>query len=204
MAASPGRGTRRIFLAVPVAPALRDTMLSVLGSRLGDHGALRWVRGDGLHVTLRFLGEITPFEVDRAVKAARAAAGSLEVFSITFAGGGAFPSLRAPRVVWAGVTGGADRLVSLAKTLDAALAKQRFPGTPQRFHPHVTVARVRAGAPPPDLRFLAEQLSGPDAPVIGTQLVDAIVVMESTLAPSGARYQEVYRAAFGEGSPPGA
>jgi 2'-5' RNA ligase len=190
---------RRIFLAVPLARGLQEGVVSAIQEAVGEHDALRWVRPDMLHVTLRFLGGITAAELNRAIRAAQAAADPFDPFPVTFAGGGAFPSLRTPRVVWAGVGDGAGSLRALAEALDAALAKQRFPREPQRFHPHVTVARGRAGGPPPDLRPYAGRLMGAEAPVIGTQRVDAIVVMESMLHPSGARYEEIYRAAFGGG-----
>ncbi len=187
---------RRIFLAVPLARGLHEGVVAAIHGAVGGHDALRWVRPDMLHITLRFLGGMTAAELNRAIRAAQAAAEPFIPFSVTFAGGGAFPSWRTPRVVWAGVGAGADGLRALAEALDAALAKQRFPREPQRFHPHVTVARVRAGGPPPDLRPYAGRLTGSEAPVIGTQRVDAIVVMESMLHTSGARYEEVYRAAF--------
>ena len=192
------RGRRRIFVAVPVVPALRDAALAMMHRVLrADSGALRWVERDGLHVTLRFLGEITEPEVDLAVEAARVAATASTAFSITLAGGGAFPSLRRPRTVWVGVAAGAERLAALSQALDTALAERRFRPDARAFHAHVTVARVRSEGTTPDLSGFAERFKRPAAPVVGSQRVGAISVMESTLLPSGAVYREICRAGFG-------
>jgi len=156
------------------------------------------VAEDGLHLTLRFLGEITPHEVERVRDAARVAAASATPFSITLAGGGAFPSLREPRVVWVGVADGAAPLVALARSLEAALVACGFPPEARAFQPHLTVARARSAGRLPDLRALASRLTGAAAPVIGAQRVEAIVVVESTLRPTGPTYREVSRAALGE------
>jgi len=162
-----------------------------------EAGALRWVEGEALHVTLRFLGEITEPEVARAVEAARIAAAASAAFSITLAGGGAFPSLRRPRTVWMGVAAGAERLAALSQALDTALVERQFRQDARGFHAHVTVARVRSERAAPDLSGCAERLKGPAAPVAGSQRVGGISVMESALLPSGAVYREICSARFG-------
>ena len=185
-------------MAVPIVPALRDAALSMMRRVLrAEAGALRWVERDALHVTLRFLGEITEPEVEFTIEAARVAAAASTAFSITLAGGGAFPSLRRPRTVWVGVAEGAERLVALSQALDAALAERRFRRDARDFHAHVTVARMRSEGTTPDLSGFAERLKRPAAPVIGSQQVGAISVMESALLPSGAVYREICSAGFG-------
>jgi len=187
----------RIFIAVPLAAELRGAPALIRGM-LGAHaGAFRWVGRDTLHLTLRFLGEITSAQVERAIEAAGLAARGAVPFSITLAGAGAFPSFRAPRVLWVGVTEGATPLVALAGALEAALAERQFPREPRPFHPHFTVARARQDGRSPDLGALAARLAGPDAPVVGTQIVRALTVVESTLHPAGAVHRELSRAEIG-------
>ena len=164
--------------------------------RFGDASSgLRWVPPSNLHLTLKFLGEITAAQMAKVADAAREVAQSTVPFAITLAGLGAFPSARRPRVVWIGVTDGADRLVAVAEALAAALARRRFPREPRSFQPHLTVARVRTGGPPPDL---TADLARAGSPLIGTQEVAALAVMESFLRPSGPVYQEVAEGRFGE------
>src|SRR5579885_817712 len=118
-----GQERCRIFIAVLLAPALVDaaararTLLGPAAERL------RWVAPGNLHLTLRFLGGITEAQLARAIEAAREAAAPSE---LTLAGMGAFPSARAPRVVWIGVQEGSDRLAALAASLEAALRRRKF------------------------------------------------------------------------------
>ncbi len=189
-----GQERCRIFIAVLLAPALVDaaararTLLGPAAERL------RWVAPGNLHLTLRFLGGITEAQLARAIEAAREAAAPAAPFEITLAGMGAFPSARAPRVVWIGVQEGSDRLAALAASLEAALRRRKFPAADRPFRPHLTVARARAGGRPPDLSGV---LPGAEGCVVGSQGVDALSVMESTLRPRGPIYREVAREPLG-------
>jgi 2'-5' RNA ligase len=183
-----GQARHRIFVAVRLAPALVEAIAGVRAV-LGETAArLRWVPPDNLHLTLRFLGSITTAALEKVIEATGEAAGETAPFVITLAGMGAFPSRRAPRVVWVGVTDGADRLVALAGALEGALRQRRVPRADRPFQPHLTVARARADGHGPDLSAIL-----PDAAacVVGTQRVAEIAVMESTLRPSGVIYREV-------------
>lgn len=190
----------RIFVAVALAPALRASATGMRATLGAAAERLRWVPPENLHLTVRFLGEITEAQVRRVVEAVRETAAPVTPFAITLAGAGAFPTPRAPRIAWVGVTEGADHLVNLAETLEAALRRRKFPGEARPFRPHLTVARARSGGRPPDLTVA---LAGAALFVAGTQRVDALVVMESMLRPSGPTYQEVARELFlgGEGGP---
>jgi len=190
--ARPGgpRARQRIFVAVVLAPELREAIGGVRTLLGGASERLRWVPPENLHLTLKFLGEITPAQMGRVVEATREAAQGVTPFAVTLAGLGAFPTARRPRVVWVGVHEGSERLVALAGVLDRALGRRKFPGEARPFQAHLTVARARTGGPPPDL---TQALAGAGAPRIGTQEVDALVVMESLLRPSGPIYQEVAR-----------
>ena len=184
----------RIFIAVALAPPLRKAVASLESRFSAAAQNLRWVAPDHLHFTLKFLGEITGAEVTRAGEAARQVAARTGSFAITVAGMGAFPSPRRPQVVWAGVSDGADRLIALAADLDAALHRMKFPRERRPFQPHLTVARVRRSGPAPDLTAILQELSG--VPV-GTQAVEALLVMESTLDPSGSIYRQVEEVRLG-------
>lgn len=197
MAPSADPERHRIFVAVPLSPALLAAALE-LRERLGEAAArLRWVAPEHLHLTLRFLGALTDAQVTRVVEAAREAAAAASPFEVTLAGMGAFPSGRAPRAVWVGVTDGADRLAALAASLEAGLRRRRLPPADRPFRPHLTVARVRAEGRPVDLSAV---LPESEACRVGTQRVEALAVMESTLRPSGPIYREVARGRLGAGA----
>ena len=179
---------RRIFVAVALAPALLAAV-SGMRARLAEaESTLRWVPPENLHFTLKFLGGITPPRLAGVVAAAREVAARTQRFSIMLAGLGAFPSARRPRVVWAGVSSGADHLVALAEDLDVVLRSAHASREDRPFRPHLTIARVRDAAP---VRDLSKEIDALRELEWGCQTVGAICVMESHLRPSGAVYQPV-------------
>ena len=178
----------RIFIAVPLDPALRNAV-GALERQLEAVGvALRWIKPENLHFTLRFLGQISPAQLSRARRAARETAEGTETFRIRLAGLGVFPSVRRPQVVWAGVTEGEERLRDLARRLDDTLARQRFPKEPRSFQAHLTLARIKGPGQLPSLEAAMASLEGVE---VGEQAVSSLVVMESLLRPSGALYVPV-------------
>ena len=179
---------RRIFVAVALAPALLAAVSGVRGRLAEADSTLRWVPPENLHFTLKFLGGITPPQLTGVVAAAREVAARTQRFSITLAGLGAFPSARRPRVVWAGVSSGADHLVALAEDLDVVLRSAHASREDRPFRPHLTIARVRDASPAADL---SNEVGALRELEWGSQTVDALCVMESHLRPSGAVYQPV-------------
>jgi len=181
-------GTHRIFVAVALDPALRAAVVA-LERRLEDAGArLPWVKVENLHFTLRFLGQISEPQLDRVRRAARDASAGLAVFRIRLAGIGAFPNPRRPQVVWAGIREGGEAMADLARRLEDALARERFPREPRGFTPHLTLARVK------DARLwgdLGRVLPVFEAEEVGEQEVRSLLVMESLLRPQGPIYTPV-------------
>jgi 2'-5' RNA ligase len=175
----------RTFIAVELCEAVRRGAASLQDGLRAAGARLRWVHPDNLHFTLRFLGELPPAQVARAVVATRAAVGTLAPFSLTIGGLGAFPSLERPQVVWVGVTAGAEGLEALALALNAALARERFPAEDRPFRPHLTLGRARDERRWGDLVRALHRYR--DA-VLGEERVEAVTVMESRLTPDGPVY----------------
>lgn len=188
-------GQVRVFIAVPLDPKLRDAAAGLRRHLCSTADVLRWVPPGNLHFTLKFLGEIAEGRLAKVANAVREAARRTRPFTITLAGAGAFPSVRRPQVVWVGVSEGSDTLVALSRDLDGALHRMKFPRERRPFRPHLTVARARQGGPLPDL---SGALSDVGAFVVGSQAVDAVVVMESQLHPSGATYRPIEEVGLGE------
>lgn len=142
----------RLFVAVPLPEAATDhvrRLVAALPSPPEDQRPVRWVRLDGLHLTLRFLGETPRDRIDALRSAVDDVAAVAHGFTITIAGGGAFPGLRQPRTLWLGVAEGREALGVLAQALDDRLVAAGWPRQERPFRPHLTLARsdgVRAGA----------------------------------------------------------
>jgi 2'-5' RNA ligase len=145
---------RRIFVATPL-PAQAATAVADLVEQVRAVGApsggrdVRWVRLDGLHVTLRFLGPTLEDRVQAARVAVRSAALHAEPFEVVLGGAGTFPSSMRPRALWLGVREGAAALEHLATRVDRALVEAGWPAGSRPFRAHLTLARadgVPAGA----------------------------------------------------------
>jgi len=104
---------------------------------------LKAVEPKNIHVTLRFLGNITSATAEKIFEAMKAV--QFVPFEVKIHGVGAFPTPRYPRVVWAGITQGSDQLRSIFMQLEPQLQSLRFAPDPRGFSPHLTIARVRSG-----------------------------------------------------------
>jgi len=195
---------RRLFVAVPLDRAATSAVAEVVGAiRSGDddgqprrsrgRARVRWVRLDGLHVTLRFLGP-TPeeqLEVLRGVIESVAAASG--PFRVVIAGAGAFPDLERPRALWLGIDTGADELTGLAASLEAGLTAAGWPPADKPFKPHLTVARVEGAVAAGTARRLVDVAAGLG---VGSP-VDRVVLFESITGQGPARYEAIASATLG-------
>lgn len=188
-------GVLRLFFAVPVSDEARariGALMEEVQASVGDGTArIRWVRVDGLHLTLRFLGP-TPKDRRPPLEAAADAIGaSVAPFEVELAGGGAFPSLGRPRSLWVGVDQGADRLAALAERLTAAAGECGLMLDTRSFAPHLTIARtdgVRLGpAAATALAAAADRLH------VRFE-VDRMVLFRSILGDGPARYEPLHEA----------
>jgi 2'-5' RNA ligase len=193
--------TRRLFVAVPLGEdALRavtdlvvelqadSTERRAAASPSGRRAGIRWVRPEGTHVTLRFLGPTPSWLVDDARAAIEEAAQSFGPFAVRLAGAGAFPRLSAPRVLWLGIGEGADRLAEIAGSLQAELARAGWEPEGRPFSAHLTLARcddVTVAGP------IAEALVRRAAGLRVGWTADRVVLYESHPGPGGSRYEVV-------------
>ena len=192
----------RCFVAVELpAEARRCVGGLVAGLREADVRGLRPVNPEGVHLTLKFLGDVAASQVGAVSSAMEGAAADARPFDLELRGVGGFPDLRRPRVLWVGVAGDLEALQRLYEAVEEALAPLGFPPEGRAFTPHLTLARLRDGTSPEDRARAATQLTslaweeGARVPVRGVSL------MRSTLRPGGAVYARLRWAGFGAGTP---
>ena len=185
-------GTSRLFVAVPVSDEVRsavaELMTAVAGASIEERafGQPRWVRVEGLHVTLRFLGA-TPDEKQPALgKALLAAARGVGPFAITLSGGGSFPNSTHPRVLWIGIAEGEPDIVGLVRRLEAELLPLGWTPDGRPFTPHLTLARTD-GVPGADER--ARRLAELAGDLRFTWTADRIVLYKSIVGHGPTRYE---------------
>ena len=172
---------RRLFVAVRPPDRVRDLLLDAMG---GVSGA-RWQTDDQLHLTLRFIGEVDRHKAEDI----HAALGAVHQprFDIALSGIGTFDRRGQPEIVWAGVTPH-ERLKTLHKKVDQAIARAGIEPDRRVYHPHITLARLNRASGP--VRSLIEGAGGLASPPF---TVDAFALFESRLTPEGAVYTAIER-----------
>jgi RNA 2',3'-cyclic 3'-phosphodiesterase len=182
------RGVRS-FVAVLLPEALRIRIDEAAAPLRGQAAGVSWVRADNLHLTLRFLGAIDEATIGRVREALVEAAAATAPFRIEVGGFGGFPSSRTPRVLWVGLTAGAEPLAALHAHLERALAARGIAPEGRGFHAHITLGRAREPRGVSGLEPVLGAAAGP----LGGAPVEALHLMRSDLHPAGARYSVVAR-----------
>ncbi|MDE3178205.1 MAG: RNA 2',3'-cyclic phosphodiesterase [Acidobacteriota bacterium] len=174
----------RVFAAIDLPFAVRSELgravadfRAALLNLGGKDSSVRWVNPDGIHLTLKFLGEISESRVQQ-VTAALAKASSFPSFEIEIRGFGFFPSSKKPRVFWAGIEAPPE-LRQLASMVDEAMAGLGFPIEKQEYSPHLTLARFKTTPPQPALESIAKDHATRS---FGRVEVDSFFLFESRLA----------------------
>lgn len=176
--------SKRLFLAVALNEPLREAVAEWAGSARRRCAGWRWVAAQNLHLTLRFFGETDSGTQERLGQRLAGLGGLEGPFELELAGWGVFPSPSRPRVLWVGVSEGAQPLEHLAAEVEREAVDLGFAPEQRRFHPHLTVARAQRGRKAP-------QLPGdPQAPPerLGSMPVDRLVLYRSQLGSGGPTY----------------
>ena len=182
----------RAFLAVslddPVKSALADIVSQVRGR--GATG-VALARPDSIHLTLKFLGDISTAQVDAVERVVAVAVSGFPELSLTLGSAGVFPSCRSPRVLWVGLEGDLDGLAGLQRSVEQATAALGFARERRRFSPHLTIGRVRSGARPEQTRTAIEGLFAAKVQAAVRLDVRSVDLVRSILLPSGAIYERL-------------
>ena len=179
-------GNVRAFVALELDASLRERM-GELQARLRPRlGGIRLVRPEAVHLTLRFLGDSSPAQVETLRPRLRAAAAACPACEVRAAGIGTFPESGSPRVLWLGLDVPAP-IVDLQEACERAARAAGFEREGRPFRAHLTLGRWRERAPRPDL---------PPAD-LGTTRLDSLVLFRSELRPDGAVYTPLARFALG-------
>lgn len=174
----------RLFAGIPIVDEARREIVALL-ARLRESGwPVRWVHEEGLHLTLKFYGEVAPDRLEVIEEAVRFASQGAGPLALRLDALGAFPSAARPRVLWVGIDG-PSALELLQDRLERGGEGIGFPPEGAPFRPHVTLGRVREGHrfPPGGLDDFADAYAR--APFVGSHLV----LYESVLTTKGPRYE---------------
>jgi 2'-5' RNA ligase len=180
----------RAFIAIDLEPGIKENLQALIRELLAVGADIRWVNAGGMHLTLKFLGEIDDGQALRVQDALAAIARRHRPFPLRFEGTGAFPDERRPRVVWVGLAA-EPALLALQEEIDRALKAEGFEREQRAFAPHLTLGRVKGpGRMGPAMASLGRHRQDS----FGAMTVSRVALFESTLGPEGARYRVVFEA----------
>ncbi len=188
----------RSFIAIPVPTEGIEALEQVvkhLDKEIGRY--VRWVRPEGIHLTLKFMGDIPASMVERVLEALPPVAAGFSPFELAISGLGVFPNSRRPRVVWAGLDGGLKILSELQLAVDEAVGKLGLPKEQRPFSPHLTLGRVRRDVAEGQLRKIGEVVSSTELPSVPAWPADTVNLMRTELDPAGSRHYLVGSAPIG-------
>ena len=178
----------RAFIAIELPQEVQTSLAEII-KQFSSHGirCVRWVAPDNIHLTLQFLGEV-PLATLTALKIAlQSVAGSQEPFVFNIRGIGAFPNIRHPRVIWAGLQAPAN-LMTLQTLTSRTIQQTGIQVEDRTFSPHLTLGRVKRDAAPFDLHTLSSTLEKLTAGDLGIVRVQSITLFRSDLSSQGPTY----------------
>ena len=178
----------RCFIAVKLPPEALDSLREAQGRLRAAEPSWKWVDPGTFHITLKFLGHVERVRLEESWQDVRSAVQGAKEFAIALKGLGVFPNLQAPRVAWAGISQGAAELTALAAKVEEACSQHGFEREKRPFAAHLTLGRAREGGPSPTLAGIVGQLGETD---FGAGRVDTVLLMQSSLRPTGAIYSVV-------------
>ncbi|MGD2148959.1 MAG: RNA 2',3'-cyclic phosphodiesterase [Anaerolineae bacterium] len=182
--------TYRLFVAVALPEPVHKRLGGVqqrLRAKLPER-SVRWVRTEGIHLTLKFLGDTPRDRIPAIGEALKVVSRNAPRCELTVQGVGCYPSPRRPRVVWVGVKEPTGRLKALWRAVEEAMMAIGYAAERHGFSPHLTLGRVRRGASRADLQQIGEAIAGTEEQGLGTVEVRGFELIRSVLRPTGAEY----------------
>lgn len=182
----------RSFIAIELPSEIKAELAS-LEQRLktGQHSFVKWVDPEGIHLTLKFLGNIAPATVPQIIESLTGAVQEVSPFRLQLGRLGAFPNLSRPRVVWVGIGGELETLAVLQKAVDSSLCNLGFSPESRVFSPHLTLGRLREKVPPGESQGFGQWASSIEFEPSRLFNIENLSLMRSRLTPGGAIYSQL-------------
>jgi 2'-5' RNA ligase len=183
----------RTFIAIDLPTRVQLALDSFEKDLRKTGAAVSWVKVDRIHLTLKFLGDVTDEQITAIQSALAGVAATSPPFRLQPSGCGAFPTIKQMRVVWVGLLGDEARLKEIHGRVEAAMSPIGFDPEDRPFRAHLTLGRVRGRQ---HIRGLQEALLANREFKAEAFDVNELVLYKSELRPEGARYTPLFRAPF--------
>jgi 2'-5' RNA ligase len=187
----------RAFIAVDLTTDIQEHLEKVgqeLRGLMGDV-PVRWVEPQNIHLTLKFLGDVSLNNIPVLTELLEAEAKPQKPFVISVGQVGAYPKVRNPRVIWVGIEA-PQELMALQRGIDTQTSRMGYARDKRPFSPHLTLGRVSRNADPPDVRKIGDVLVAQKIGFLGVARIREVHLYQSELKPRGAIYTKLFTAAF--------
>ena len=188
----------RSFVAIELPEELKRELIELVGQlKSGVHSGVKWVDPNGIHLTLKFLGNVAVDRLDEVTDALADATRGIAPFRLAVRGLGVFPNPRRVRVAWVGLSGETDQLRRLHEQVESGLARLGFTVESRPFTGHLTLARVRDQVSPDERQRFGQLIESSGFEAEHDIEVDAIHLMKSQLTRQGAIYSRISSVGLG-------
>ena len=192
-------GKLRVFAAIELPPELTERLAGIM-AELGPmlpRKSIRWARAEGIHLTLKFYGEVASDRLPALQQSLKTAAASAHPMSLEAGSLGVFPNPFRPRVLWVGLAGDVQNLRALQIAIDALSTPLGFKPEARDFTPHLTLGRFHGSLRLPEREKLVEALKDPRYAQFGALTAETLSLIRSNLKPGGAVYTRLFAAPLG-------
>ena len=188
-----------IDLSVDVSRQLEEVSRHLKRQMPGQ--AVRWVAVKNIHLTIKFLGDVSVGNLEMLQRALQTETARHPTFQFDVSGLGAFPSNRRPRVIWVGVQA-PPQLQALQRGVENEMARLGYAPEERGFSPHLTLGRVARNVTPEEVRRIGDVLQSSRVGLLGSTQANAVHLYRSDLQPGGAIYTRLFTAALNQPSQP--
>jgi len=181
----------RTFIAAGITEPVRKEILKIQSALASLSLDAKWVEKENIHITLKFLGEVADKDIMGVISAVRDACAAEDSFYVHISSVGVFPDMKRPRVIWVGVSDGADEIRKLSGEIESSLVPLGFEKERREFSPHLTIGRVRSLRNTEKLGEGIGKIAHTDC---GRMILDEVLIMRSDLTGQGPVYSVLERA----------
>jgi 2'-5' RNA ligase len=179
----------RAFIAIETPKRIQGHLAGIIKDikLKTQSNIIRWVSAENIHITLKFLGEISSANLDLLTKMVQQEVSRYPAFKLQVGGIGAFPTLLRPRVIWIGIDA-PPTLFSLQNGVESETVHLGYTPEDRKFSPHLTIGRISHNASSDETHRIGQILSKFEPGEFGSYPVDSVILFKSDLLPGGAVY----------------
>ena len=177
----------RTFIAIELDKKIKELLSKIQSELKSTNADVKWVTPENIHLTLKFLGEVKEEKIPRIIQSLKEACSNVKPFNIEIKNIGAFPNTKSPRVIWAGIEEGKEKLKELADLIEGSLIKLEFPEEERPFSCHITLGRVKT---PENKEILCQKIGQIQFSPL-SQEIKSLALFKSALTPKGPIYEKL-------------